>query len=155
MKRGFAILETLIVITFLAVSLLMLYSTFTSMVNNSKRNLLYDNVSDIYKVDYLKEYLMLDKLATLVDESKIKMISCSDFSLASCNSLINEMKINKMYVVKYDLKNYEQDLYSSSFNNYLDTLSNKGDYKYRLVVEFAGEDNYQYASIGFNGETHE
>jgi len=42
MKKGFALLETLIVITFLVVSLLLLYGTFSNMLSNSKKNILYD-----------------------------------------------------------------------------------------------------------------
>ena len=51
MKKGFALLETLIVITFLMVSLLLLYGTFSNMLSNSKKNILYDNASN--KRDYL------------------------------------------------------------------------------------------------------
>ena len=47
MKRGFALLETIIVITFVTVSLLLLYGTFTSMVDNSKKNVLFEGVFEV------------------------------------------------------------------------------------------------------------
>ena len=53
MKKGFALLETLIVITFLSVSLLLLYNTFVNMVNNSKKNILYDDISNIKRFKFL------------------------------------------------------------------------------------------------------
>ena len=62
MKRGFVLLETIIVITFVTVSLLLLYGTFTSMVDNSKKNVLYDDATHIYQMFYLKEYLELNGL---------------------------------------------------------------------------------------------
>lgn len=150
MKKGFALLETIIVITFLSVSLLILYGTFSNMVSNSKRNILYDDAANIYETYYLKEYLSLNHLSRLLDNSDIKEISCNDFSFASCKTLLEKLDINKMYITKYDLTDYRKENYSSSFNNYLDTLKRTEDYKYRLILEFNGEDNNKYASIGIN-----
>lgn len=155
MKKGFALLETLIVISFLSISLLMLYKTFMGMINNSEKNILYDNAANIYKAHYLKEYLALNNLNDLLSTSDIKEISCADFNFASCNSLINEMKINKIYLTKYDLKNYNDKNYPSYFNNYIATLSNKDNLKYRLILEFKENDAYSYASISLGGEDYE
>jgi len=154
MKKGFALLETIIVITFLSVSLLLLYGTFTNMMSNSKKNILYDDASNIYKTYYLKEYLLINDIKSLIDNN-IKTISCTELNFASCNKLIEELNINKIYISKYDLKEYQEENYSSNFNNYIDTLSNKEDYEYRFIVEFNNNDTYSYASIGFNGEDHE
>lgn len=155
MKRGFALLETIIVITFLAVSLLMLYGTFTNMFSNSKKNIYYDDASNIYKAYYVKEYLLLNNLESLLDNSDIKVINCSDLLFDSCNILIEELDIKTIYVAKYNLNKYNESLYSSNFNNYMNTLSNKGEYKYRLIIEFINEETYAYASIGFNGDENE
>jgi len=155
MKKGFALLETLIVITFLCVSLLMLYSTFTNMVNNTKKNILYDDASNIYKAYYLKEYLTINDLDNVFDNSDIKEITCEDFNFISCQNLLKEMNINKLYVTKYDLKNYNKDNYPSYFNNYIDTLSNKDNLKYRLILEFVNNDIYSYSSIAIGGDVHE
>jgi len=152
MKRGFVLLETLIVISLVSIALVSLYGTFNSVITNNKKNVLYDDVANIYKVYYLKEYLDFN---SLLDNQDIKIVSCSNFKNSSCNSLVNEFKINKIYITKYDLKSYNKDLYSSSFNNYLSILSNKDNYKYRLVVEFLNDDTYAYASLGLSGEDNE
>ncbi len=155
MKKGFALLETLIVISFLSVSLLMLYKTFAGMVNNSAKNILYDDATNIYKAFYLKEYLSLNNLSDLLNTDDIKEISCTDFTIASCNSLTKEMNINKIYVTKYDLKNYQTENYPSYFNNYIATLSNKDNFKYRFIIELKEEDTYSYASLPIGGEDDE
>ena len=155
MKKGFALLETIIVITFLSVSMLMLYGTFNNMINNSKKNILYDDASNIYKVHFLKEYLSLNNLNNLLDNSDIKTISCDNFEIESCSKLINEFDINKIYLSKYDLKEYKEDDYTSNFNNYMNTLSNKDNFKYRLIIEFNNDKTYSYASIGLSGEDNE
>lgn len=154
MRKGFALLETLIVITFLAVSLLLLYGTFTSMLSNSKKNILYDNASNIYKVYYLKEYLKLGEL-TNIETDSIREITCNEINISGCETLINKLNISKMYIAKIDLKDYDKERYSSNLNNYLDTLSNKSEDKYRLIIELKENDTYAYASIGINGGYYE
>lgn len=147
MKRGFALLETIIVITFVTVSLLLLYGTFTSMVDNSKKNVLYDDATHIYQMFYLKEYLELNGLQDYL-KGDIVMLSCDDFNFNSCKSILKEFSLEHIYLVKYGLQDYDEEHYASSFNQYLKSLSNKDVYDYRLVGEFLIGEKYQYASIG-------
>lgn len=148
MKRGFALLETIIVITFVSVSLLLLYGTFTSMIDNSRRNILYDDVANIYKMFYVKEYLELNGLQNVANDEDIQIITCDQFAFKSCSSWLQEWQIEQLYLVQYGLKDYQEEDYTSSFNNYLHSLANDDDYEYRLVGEFLIEDQYYYASIG-------
>ena len=143
MKRGFALLETIIVITFVAVSLLMLYGTFTNMIEKKERSLMYDDVSHIYELYYLKEYLLLDGID---DSSSIKKLTCDDFNYSSCSILFKEFSILELYLVPYG---YEVDT-NYSFYSYYQTLSNDEEYDYLLVARFLIEDRDNYASIGVN-----
>lgn len=143
MKRGFALLETIIVITFVAVSLLMLYGTFTNMIEKKERSLMYDDVSHIYELYYLKEYLLLE---VIDDSSSIKKLTCDDFNYSSCSILFKEFSILELYLVPYG---YEVDA-NYSFYSYYQTLSNDEEYDYLLVARFKIEDRDNYASIGVN-----
>ena len=143
MKRGFALLETIIVITFVAVSLLMLYGTFTNMIEKKERSLMYDDVSHIYELYYLKEYLLLEGID---DSSSIKKLTCDDFNYSSCSILFKEFSILELYLVPYG---YEVDA-NYSFYSYYQTLSNDEEYNYLLVARFLIEDRDNYASIGVN-----
>ena len=143
MKRGFALLETIIVITFVAVSLLMLYGTFTNMIEKKERSLMYDDVSHIYELYYLKEYLLLEGI---IDSSSIKKLTCDDFNYSSCSILFKEFSILELYLVPYG---YEVDT-NYSFYSYYQTLSNDEEYDYLLVARFLIEDRDNYASIGVN-----
>lgn len=147
MKKGFALLETIIVITFVTVSLLLLYGTFTSMIDNSRKNILYDDVSNIYHLYYLKEYLELNGLNDL-NTNEIREISCDDFSISSCSLLFQEFSLEHLYLVRYGLRDYDEERFSSTFNQYYQSLSNNDAYDYLLVGEFKIEDTYHYASIG-------
>ena len=143
MKRGFALLETIIVITFVAVSLLMLYGTFTNMIEKKERSLMYDDVSHIYELYYLKEYLLLEGID---DSSSIKKLTCDDFNYSSCSILFKEFSILELYLVPYG---DEVDT-NYSFYSYYQTLSNDEEYDYLLVARFLIEDRDNYASIGVN-----
>lgn len=153
MKKGFALLETLIVITFLVVSLLLLYGTFSNMLSNSKKNILYDNASNIYKAYYVKEYLSLGSLPN-IETNDIKEITCNEVNISGCTTLLNELEITKLYIANINLKDYDKEKYTSNLNNYLDTLSNKSNNKYRLILEFNNEDILAFASIEI-GDNHE
>ncbi len=155
MKKGFALLETIIVITFLAVSLLLLYKTFAGIVTDTKQNILYDDITNIYKAYYTKEYLSKYGLLDKISDSKIEEITCNDFNDSGCDKLIKTFNISKMYITKSDLKEYDASKYSSSFNNYLSTLSNNIKETNRLVLEFEDDNVINYASIGINGDTYE
>src|SRR5690625_2408521 len=98
MKRGFALLETIIVITFVTVSLLLLYGTFTSLIDSKEKNILYDDASNIYQMYYLKEYLELNGLNDL-NTNEIREISCDDFSISSCSTLFQEFSLEHLYLV--------------------------------------------------------
>lgn len=147
MKRGFALLETIIVITFVTVSLLLLYGTFTSLIDKKEKNILYDDASNIYQMYYLKEYLELNGLNDLSTDSIIEL-SCDNFPFASCSSLLQKFSLEHLYLVRYGLKDYEEEKFSSTFNQYYQSLSNNDAYDYLLVGEFKIEDTYHYASIG-------
>ena len=92
MKRGFALLETIIVITFVTVSLLLLYGTFTSLIEKKEENILYDDASNIYHMHYLKEYLSLYKLSD-VNTNRVLELTCDDFEVESCPSLFEQISL--------------------------------------------------------------
>lgn len=148
MKRGFALLETIIVITFVTVSLLLLYGTFTSLIEQKEKNILYDDVTNLYPMYYLKEYLELNGLNDFLNLNSITLLSCDDFSFSSCASLFDQFSLDHLYLVPYGLRDYDSSSFSSSFNQYYQSLSNSYGYDYLLIGEFFIEDAYHYASIG-------
>ncbi len=148
MKRGFALLETIIVITFVAISLLLLYGTFTSLINTKEENIRYDDVASIYEMYYLKEYLLLNGLEDYMLDEDIILLSCSDFAFTSCSSFLSTLSLENLYLVRYGVKEISEDTYAYSLSNYLRTLSNNDNYDYLLVGEFLEDGTYYYASIG-------
>ena len=145
MKKGFALLETLIVISFLAVSLLLLYNTFIDVRRNAKKNYLYDDVANIYKTYYIKEYLEKNGLSDYFNNKDIQKVVINNDGF---NELITNLNVTNIYLVKYDLKEYDESLYSLEFNDYFDNLAIDEDYDYRLIIEYKIDNNSFFANIG-------
>lgn len=57
-KKGFTIIETIVVAVMLTTSLLMIYSSYSSSIINERIRLYYDDVAYIYKANNIKEYLL-------------------------------------------------------------------------------------------------
>ena len=56
-KKGFAFIESIIAIVFLTSSLLLLYGTFKRVIQNNKNRINYDEISYIYRSEYVKYML--------------------------------------------------------------------------------------------------
>ena len=146
MKRGFALLETMIVITFVLVSLLLLYKSVNNMYKNTRQNIIYDDVSNIYKTYYLKEYISLNNDIN----TNYKELTCNNLNINNCLELFKELNLNKIYIV--DVNN--KDINNPNLKEYLNSLNNK-DIKYRFIGEFIDNKTYSYASLGYKGEDNE
>ena len=57
-KKGFMFIETIVTLTILMTVLLMLYTTFTNLLNKEKTITTYDKKGYIYSLYYAKEYLL-------------------------------------------------------------------------------------------------
>lgn len=57
-NKGFAIIETVVVVVVLCAALLMVYTTFSSTILDEKTRLYYDDVSYIYKTNYVKNFIL-------------------------------------------------------------------------------------------------
>ena len=139
MKRGFALLETMIVITFILVSLLLLYKSVNNMYKNTHNNLIYDDASNIYKTYYLKEYLSLNNNL----ESNYQEITCDNLNISNCDNLFQTLNLNKIYIVNVNNK----DIKNEALKEYLKSLNNK-DIEYRFIGEYLVNNTYSYASLG-------
>ena len=146
MKRGFALLETMIVITFVLVSLLFLYKSVNNMYKNTRQNIIYDDVSNIYKTYYLKEYISLNNDIN----TNYKELTCNNLNINNCLELFKELNLNKIYIVDVNNKNIN----NANLKEYLNSLNNK-DIKYRFIGEFINNKTYSYASLGYKGEDNE
>ena len=57
-KKGFVLLETVVVIVIVVIAMLGLFRTYLYLFGNLKLNRYYDNINDIYKVGLMYEQLL-------------------------------------------------------------------------------------------------
>ncbi len=56
-KKGFIFIETIVTVVVLAASLLMLYNSFSSSIENEKDRLNYDDIAYVYKANQVRKFL--------------------------------------------------------------------------------------------------
>lgn len=69
-KNGFVFVETIVAIIILASSLLLLYSSFTNILQSEKTRVYYDDVTYIYRTNYIKKILLETNLSNAVEDLK-------------------------------------------------------------------------------------
>lgn len=57
-KKGFALIETIIVVVVLSTTLLMVFTTYNSSIIKERHRLYYDDISYIYRANYLKNFII-------------------------------------------------------------------------------------------------
>ncbi len=161
MKKGFVFIETVITVVILSASLLYLYSSYNDIVVKEERRLYYDDVSHIYKANYVRNFLEkysdIEALKEYVFNRSYVINIGPDFDgmfidtnitnnmKSSFNTLFNGFNINQIVLVSSELlrdckdsSNTKCDTsnLSYSLNSYLNTL-NKDNYDTYLVIEFS------------------
>ena len=163
-NKGFVFIETLIVVSVLTVSLLILYSSYSSLIRNEKNRLKFDDTSYLYRTYYIEKFFRnfrLD-LATIElnksDPAKplflLNPFGCrSDIflneedNLGLCEILIEELHINALYLTFNDLSELQECTNSTGIcevflqvndhmAQYLKTIGGKGKEGYRIIIEF-------------------
>ena len=68
MKKGFIFVETMVCIAFLSTVLLSVYASFTTVLDNAKTRLLYDDPIYLYRTYYILNYLEENGLTEYISE---------------------------------------------------------------------------------------
>ena len=169
-KKGFMLIETLIVTTFVVVVLVFMFVQIQNISNNYEKSFSYNSVKSLYKASDLREYLYTRNRQEMEDEidsttkGYIDLSSCnySFYTLIGeneqanttyCESLYESLGVKKVLLSIEDLsvgkskvyENMEIDDISQKFADYINYVKYNGDNnKLRLLIEFNDE---SYASI--------
>ena len=166
MKKGFVLIETIVVIAVLCVVLVSLYAGYYNIIRMAKTSNLYDNTEYLYYTSIVGNYL-----GTIIDEGNYKnsnyyvycnnrVQSCNSFSDPYFNKLVNSMQIRAVYVTKWNttlLDNSDYIAFEATTQNYIKQLDPDESDKYRIIVMYEDKRSkkkkvYQYASIEFSGK---
>ena len=71
MKKGFVFIETIITVVILSTSLIYLYGSYSSIINNEEARAYYDDPAYIYKTSYIRDFLL--------DNSDIELVKSTAY----------------------------------------------------------------------------
>ncbi len=113
-RKGFALVETIVVVAILSAALLIIYSTYSKAIHKEKNRLYYDDVTYIHKANYLKTFLVQNTNITVflknsikdkntnasnTDDTLIVEVSDSTTGLFNPNTLISFQNLFSFYKV--------------------------------------------------------
>lgn len=164
-KKGFVFVETLIVVAVLTASLLMLYSTYSALIRKEKTRIQYNDSAYLYRTYYLEKFFrnfrldMVSRSLNKEDTTKplalLTGFGCTNSVFVNdeknkglCESLVEELHINNMYLTYNDLSALQNCKNNSGVCEtllqvndkaaaYLKTLGGEGTNGYRVIIEYA------------------
>lgn len=122
-KKGFVLIETIIVMSVISLSMIILYSTYNKMLNSYGSISFYDNVGDIYT-----SYYVYGLSGALGYNGSSEVINVSSNAYEDILSNFNIEKIyyfNKNDVIKLTDDSLNLLKYDGSTINYLNSIKNK------------------------------
>lgn len=170
-KNGFVFIETIVTVVVLSASLLLLYNSYSSIFQNERERLYYDDVSYIYRTNYVKKYLY-----NYSNIQKFKKIAYSDIyievigretgglfeteqSKIDFEQIISNFNISQIAIVS---NKYIENCFNESENKCKDALQkldwgitryirslNDTSNAFYLVIEYAEKINQEKGTIEY------
>lgn len=148
MKKGFIFVETLVVLTILSVSIVSIYSMYLKVSTDIDYKKYYDNISDIYKTDIIREITNKDNIPN-DDLLKITKDNCSSYMESTCYTIMSLLEAEEIYINNISVNSL---IYSNSLNiknslkEYLGTINSEENIRY-IIVNYKYDSKNYYASL--------
>lgn len=149
MKKGFVFVETLIVLTVLLVAVVGMFGTYIKISSDIENRKHYDNISDLYKTDIIRNYIISSNLVGNSSFIEISKSNCSLYMKSNCEILIDTLNVENIYI---NLSGIESTLLSNSnsisnsMKEYLKTIDKDNNKRY-IIVNYKYNDKNYYASL--------
>ena len=158
-NKGFLLVETLVVSTFIMTVIVILFLQFKSLIVNYNNSFNYNTVEGIYSLNSVKKYinqnyyeqskrskLNLDnKDYVILADTTPDEIECPTEEYSFCPSLISKGNFKTIYYANEGIKN-KKDNISQGMQNFIKQLDFDTN-NTRLIAEF---DNGTFASIAYD-----
>lgn len=150
-KKGFTLVEVLVVAIFIITTLVFLFTQFLKLKKSYDYTLNYNTVEGLYGVKNINNYLnnssiMMNDIINSVNSNKyIDISDCSKSPLIYedlCMDLYTSLNVKTVIVTHEDLSEFKAVLknntkYSENLKQYIDKQTVKGfENSFRLIVEY-------------------
>lgn len=156
-KKGFVLLETVIVLIVIIVAMLGLYTTYSFVFKNLKQAQKYDNINDIYKLNVfykIRKQSNLDGISS--NFVKITSSNCSTyFNDSNCSSIMSDLGFNYFLYTKVGVDKVLVGSLSGLSNTDIDYIKSL-EFRFKFLIgvrcesgSCSGNDNhYVYLKAG-------
>lgn len=145
-KKGFVMVETIVMVAFLSFALLVVYKAFTATMELEKTRSTHNNTNYLYRTYTMKRFFEDNGISTHFATTTsatygFKEIDCNSSSItngAYCTMLkgANVLDIKKMYIFDVNsFAKFDYDAIEPTVSEYIRTLKNSTG-GYRLVIWF-------------------
>lgn len=151
-KKGFMLIETLLVSTFVLGVLTYLFVQFTALKRNYDDNFKYNTVTSLYGVkninQYIAKYNSYPTLTTSINTFGYLEFSCATINGTTCNSLIESINAKNIYFIR-------DSIFKNNINPNLIIFS-QNDELYRFIkkIKFSNEENKYHIIAEYNDNTY-
>ncbi len=167
-KKGFMLVETLIVGVFIMGIFSLLYTNFFPLIGEYERYKNYDTVESTYLVHWARmialKGLSDDNYNTVKNVGYLDISNCDLYTnsdgISSCSSFKTMNNISKIYLTSYSTVKFKDFIkdnrdFSRDFREYISYLPtySKNTSKtpdtgyYRVIIEYTSNDIYKYGNI--------
>lgn len=167
-KKGFVLMETIVVISVLCIVLVVLYSAYSGLLNDVKKKSLYDKAEYIYKTNIVRDYLesslneneYLSSTYYVYCRNMLEDRVCYDEAITGNyeNDLFKALKVEAIYIMLWNVHEIsESDLVSfeATTQHYIKRMDYSNEDAFRIIVMYQSENNdtekkvYEYATLRF------
>ena len=140
-KNGFSFIETVVTVVILSTSLLLVYNSYSSIINNEQKRVYYNDPAYIYRTSTVLDFLNFNSDIINViqnnfgpSEDYVQQVGINyvdifenDGQKKALEQMINSLSINQIFVVKKSFLNdcsYSDNVYQKITDNIIDCDAN-------------------------------
>ena len=151
-NKGFMLIETLLVSTFVLGVLTYLFVQFSALKRSYADDFKYDTVPGLYAIKNINQYIMkhgiYNKLKTNIGTSGSLAFSCSYTTETSCDDLLNNIDVEQVYFVK-------DNVFKNKINTSLLMFSNDDElYHFCKKINFSDDENSYHLIAKYKDNTY-
>lgn len=167
-KKGFVLMETIVVISVLCVVMITLYSSYSKILVGVNKKSLYDNTEYLYKASVVRDYLEDILNPDLYSSTQIYMYCRNSIAGSKCydnpsssrfqNDLFKTLGVESIYITIWNTDDIDPSfitMFEATTQNYIKTMDPTNEDGKRIIIMFKDENDqtgnaiYQYASLKF------
>ena len=148
-KKGFVLIETIVVMSIVMISLIGIYGTYSSIVKNQSQRKFYDNINDVYRLNIIKG-LLKEEFLNSTNLVVFENTNCID---SGCNTIIDELVEDgtniEIIIVPSNVDLSEENALlegkQNSLRRYFKTIDADG--KNIIVLRYIKDENEYFSSL--------